>query len=370
MRSAKGRALTTLDAAVLDRTASSVCEDVAVQSPAPREVWGELVRSDPDALPTQSPAWLDCVCAVTGARDASRLYSFADGRRFVLPLAQRGRGILSTYAAYRAAWGFGGLVGSPPREDEVRAVLNDLRGMAALQVRVRPNPLRHEAWAAARPAGVITIPRRAHVIDLREGFEAIWKHGFSKNARTDVRRAERHGVRVEADRDGRLLPIYWDLYMRSVERWARRQHEPAALARWRAARRDSMAKLERIIGGLHPAATLWVAWVGQRPAAAMLVLRGSNAHDTRGVMDLEVAGPTRANYLLQRHAIEDACDAGCLRYHMGETGESRSLAHFKESFGARPHVYAEYLVEALPLTRADRALRSVVKRALGFRDVG
>jgi hypothetical protein len=341
-----------------------------VVSPAPRDAWQALHRSDPDALPTQSPEWLDCVCALTDARDASRLYDFGDGRRMVLPLVRRGRGPLATEASYPPAWGFGGLVGAEPTVEEVRAVLGELRSSKSMSVRVRPNPLHAETWAAAAPDAITRIERRAHVIDLSGGFDQVWKHGFSKNARTDVRRAERSGVRVEADDEGRLLHVYYDMFMRSVERWAARQHEPLALARLRARRRDSIEKLRRIMCDLGETSRLWVAWVGEQPAAATLVLRSGNAHDTRGVMDIDVAGPTRANYLLHRYAIQEACERGCLSYHMGESGSSRSLSRFKEAFGARPHEYAEYIAAPAPVIGLDRGARTVAKRILRFRDDG
>lgn len=79
-------------------------------------------------------------------------------------------------------------------------------------------------------------------------------------------------------------------------------------------------------------------------------------------------GPTRANYLLQRLAIEDACAAGCRHYHMGETGESKPLAQFKTRFGAQPYSYAEYHLERVPLMAVDRTVRTAVKRLIGFRD--
>jgi lipid II:glycine glycyltransferase (peptidoglycan interpeptide bridge formation enzyme) len=85
-------------------------------------------------------------------------------------------------------------------------------------------------------------------------------------------------------------------------------------------------------------------------------------------MDKELAGPTRANYLLHRLAIEDACAAGCHHYHMGETGASKSLAQFKTRFGAHPYPYAEYHLEMVPVTAVDRAMRSAVKRVIGFTD--
>src|SRR5213078_889844 len=131
----------------------------------------------------------------------------------------------------------------------------------------------HRVWAAARPPGVTVLRRRAHVVDLEQGFDAVWKHGFSSRARNHVRRAER-----------------------------------AALARARARRRDPPGKLRHLLADLGGAARLWLAWSADgRPAAAILVLQTANAHYTRGAIDAEVAGPTRAAYLLHRLAIEDAC---------------------------------------------------------------
>jgi len=51
-------------------------------------------------------------------------------------------------------------------------------------------------------------------------------------------------------------------------------------------------------------------------------------------MDRQLAHPVRANRLLHRLAIEEACDAGCRSYHMGHSRPGSSLAEFKQSFGA------------------------------------
>jgi hypothetical protein len=85
-------------------------------------------------------------------------------------------------------------------------------------------------------------------------------------------------------------------------------------------------------------------------------------------MDRALAGPTRANYLLHSLAIEEACAARCRAYHMGESGESSSLAQFKSRFGARPHAYAEYHLERLQWTVIDRRARGAVKRLIRFKD--
>ena len=74
-------------------------------------------------------------------------------------------------------------------------------------------------------------------------------------------------------------------------------------------------------------------------------------------MDREVAGPTRANFLLHSRAIEEACRAGRRYYHMGETDPSSSLARFKAHFGAEARPYIEYRLESARITAARNGLR-------------
>jgi lipid II:glycine glycyltransferase (peptidoglycan interpeptide bridge formation enzyme) len=206
------------------------------------------------------------------------------------------------------------------------------------------------------------------VLDLTGGFDEVWRSRFTGEARTAVRKAERAGLDVDCDTTGALVPVFYRLFRLSLDRWASRQHEPRRLARRRGRNRDPLEKFELLARRLGDACRLWVASAGGEPAAAILVFQGANASYTRGAMDPRLAGPTRANYLLHRLAIEDACTAGCRRYHMGETGSSAGLAQFKTRFGARAHPYAEYSFERLPVTSVDRGVRRVAKAALRFRD--
>jgi hypothetical protein len=336
-----------------------------------REQWEAVHGRDPSALIAQSPAWIDCLVA-SGYEDATRMYESASGWRAVLPMVRRPVPLprpLAPQLSMPPAWGMGGLVcESPPSAGELAAVAADVRSLRAVSTRIRPNPLHADRWAGLRGSGVREIPRLAHVLDLEGGAAGVWQR-MAKKARQGVRRAERRGVEVECDTTGRLVPVFYDLLMLSIERWAARQHEPVALARWRARRRDPLEKFQRLAGALGEAMRVWVAWTDGEPAAAMIVLVGANATDTRGAMDKRLAAPTNANDVLQWRAIEDACAAGCRHYHLGESGGSRSLAHFKEKFAARPVAYTEYVVERLPLYEADAVARGAVKRAMRFRDV-
>jgi CelD/BcsL family acetyltransferase involved in cellulose biosynthesis len=343
-----------------------------VTTPAPRAIWQRLMSLDREAIPYQSPAWLDSICAKAGCADASRFYETADGRQFLLPLVRRS-GLpspLTPAASLPASWGIGGLIasGSTSTED-IALIFADLARLPFLSISIRPNPRLGPIWAAAQPPKAIAIPRLAHVLDLEGGFDHVWTKRFKKETRSQVRKAERAGVVVESDATGRLLPVFYNLLHRSVERWARQQHEPLWLARWRAQQRDPLHKFQFIAKHLGEACRIWVAWVNGQPAAASMVLQYGNVNDSRGAMDKELAAPTCANDLLQKLTIEEACRAGCRYYHLGESGMSASLAHYKERFGAVAYPYAEYRLERLPISRMDQALRRLVKRLIGFKDV-
>jgi hypothetical protein len=171
------------------------------------------------------------------------------------------------------------------------------------------------------------------------------------------------------DRSGELLDQYYQLYLRSVDRWARRQHEPRPLAHWRARRRDPLIKLQTMSDLLDKAFVITMAYVEDQPAYASITLLGQTAHDTRSAMHVERVGSTWAGELVQWTALQLACEEGCTAFHMGESGESDSLARYKEKFGAQPVDYAEIRLERLPYTRIDQGIRSVVKKTLRFRDV-
>jgi hypothetical protein len=329
----------------------------------PRAIWASVAANDPEVLVTQTSAWMDAVCRSGRWRDATRQYE-VDGRRIVVPLARRVPALaaLTVDASPPTGWGFGGLIADGGvRAEDIEMVLADLTRRPGLRLAIRPNPLQRGRWENV--AG-IPIRRRAHVLDLRPGTDAIWA---SMRARTQIRKAQRH-VDIETDTTGRLLPVFFDLLHLSRERWARQQHEPMWLAHWRGRRLDPLAKWRRIAAAIGDRCRVSIAWTKGRPAAGLIVLQERNAHYTRGAMDYELAAPTAASVGLQWKAICDAADAGCRWYHMGETGTSQSLSRFKELFGAQPHDYMEYRFERLPFTRVDRAARSVVKRLVGFQE--
>ena len=332
-----------------------------VTTPAPRDVWLELLKSDPNAFVDQAPQSLDVIATLENCSDASRLYEFPDGVKIVLPLLRR-KGLPLLLNVERTP-GFGGVIASQPVSPEkLRSVFADLASRPLLQTIVSASALGREAWEAAAPDGVAPLPRLAHVLDLAGGFETVWNERFNKQGRRAVRKADKSNIDIDLDTTGRLIEPFYDLFLRSVNRWASKSGEPAKVARWRARRRDPLRRFRLMSEKLGDAFRIWGARVDGKLAAAIIVLQGPNAHYTRGAMDKELAGPTRASFLLQKLAIEDACKAGCRYYHMGQTGTSESLARFKSQFGATPRPYSEYCIERLPLAATKSRLHQLMKR--------
>ncbi|MGI9262627.1 MAG: GNAT family N-acetyltransferase [Woeseiaceae bacterium] len=341
-------------------------QEVRITSPAPRDIWWQLVESDPFCFAYQTPTGIDAICAAHDARDESRLYEFADGRRLLLPL-YRSRRTPTMLSALRTPKIGGVLASHPLQTTDVRYILTDLAGLPYLRRIVRPTALQAEQWTDADPPDAIRRECRSHVIELGNDFSEVWQKKFNAQARRAVRKAEKSVLQVEQGDAKTLLTPFYGLLERSIERWANERGEPLLLARWRARKSNSVNSLRNTFGTFGNTCRIWLASVDGEPAAAIVVLFGRNAHYTRGAMDKELAGPSRASFLLQKLAIEEACARGCRYYHMGETGTSESLARFKGHFGARLYQYPEYRFERLGLSKWEARLRTVVKALLGRR---
>jgi hypothetical protein len=339
--------------------------------PAARAAWREALEHDPQALISQTPAWMDCVCDAGRYEDATRAYEAADGHLLVLPLARRRvPGVAGVAASMPFGWGTGGLISSRGHLSgaDVAEVVADLVGQRAIAIGVRPSPLTAAAWSAGVPDHVPHTQHMTQSISLDGGFDAAWSRAAA-TVRSHCRKAERRGVTVQRDATGRLIPVFERLYRMSVERWARQQHEPLWLARWRAGHRDPEEKFRSVAARLGPACRVWTAWREDHPLAAVVVLtHGHHSTMWRAAIDKEAIRGTGANELLHQAAIAEACEEGHRYFHLGDSAPGSELARNKRGFGTVDIHYPGYRFERLPLTAADRFLRTRVKRAIGFHE--
>ena len=345
-----------------------------VTSPVPRAVWESLLRSDQNALVSQSLPWRDALFASGRYQDASLLYEFPSGRQVVLPFARHG--LQPSWGARLTSWPRGWEVGGPitpggpVSPDEAAAVFADVLGQGTLMTAIK---LRHDAdrvWLSeARQFGVDKFSY--WVLDLAGGFGQVWQHKFRGTARTAIRKAERSGLDVEVDRSGKLLHVVHELHEKSIARWAAMQQAPLWATR-RRMNRDCPASPDRlalVAGHFGEQCTTWVARSKGQPVAAIIVLRsGAYAKYWRGAMDKELATPVRANELLHRLAIEEACRDGYRFYDMGGAEPGSSLAGFKEKLGTTVHSSYLLRAERLPVRAAVRRSENLVKM-ISFRAI-
>lgn len=326
----------------------------SVVSPVPRATWDAVLASDPGATALQTPEYFAGVLAGTGGRDASRLYVLADGRRLVLPLVrQRSVPGLARLADYPGGFGHGSLLATGGlRDSDVRTVVRDLRGQA-LSVRLGGGHHTAEQWGAGVGDGVTAEPRRVDVIDLTPGWDEVFGHGFSRSARYNVRKAERAGVEVERDTTGRLIGVFYDLYLSWVERSLARSSLPAPVARWSALKQEPRRKFEAVAAELGEKCRVFVAWHQGRPVASCITLvHGRHAIGWRSYSIKDLSGPVCANNLVQARALADAAASGCHVFDLGQSGETASLLSYKRSLGASARPVVDLRIERPGVARA------------------
>jgi hypothetical protein len=326
-------------------------------SPAPRDVWSAVVATDPDATLQQTPAWFDAMVRYTGAEDISRLYVMRDGRRVILPLTRRrpvpGMALDEYCSPGSGDWGL--VASGGMQAEDVRVVLTDLTRTDAIRTQLQAAAHTASRWEAGLVPPFTSTRIPVEVLDLDGGFERVWDTRFHSSARSAVRKAQRSGVVVERDDTVRLVPELYELYLRWTDQRAERSGLPRVLARRLARRREPLRMLEAVLGLPGDGSRLWLArHEGVAVAALITLVHGQHAAFYRGWSDLALGGPVRANNLLQRLAIEDACQAGCRYYSLGYSGGVASLERFKRTMGSAPHYVLHCALERIPLSRLKR----------------
>ena len=333
-------------------------------APAPRGLWREVLAADPYALASQSPEWIDALCATGRYADASRVYESAAGAPMILPLVRR-TGPWPSATAPRAsmppAWGMGGLLcGSPVERRDVEAVVCDLTGQPALRTTIRPNPLHAAPWSQAAGPDAITLPRRAHVLDLAAGADGVWAR--APKLRRGVRKAERSGLEVRCGHDDEPVDAFHMLLGLSVQRWAAISTNRCARAPARATSRPGL-EVRSPHRGVPGRVRIWIAYekaVRRRDHRAPGARPPTRA--ARWTRSAAASPPTSSCTGSRSGGLRGRLPA----YHMGETGSSASLARFKEKLGARTGRLCGVPLRALAAHPRGRRRASPVKRASGF----
>lgn len=353
-------------------------ESFKVISPAPHDVWETVLNKLPQNMIFVTPKWIDAINEVEGTHDASRFYEFSSGNQVLLPLVRSGSWYnpFSRLASLPHGWGMGGLLAPDGmNEREFRSILEDLKNLGFFRISIRPNPLDERSWINIGDFSVYSIEHATHILDISRGFEHYWSNVLDSATRNKIRKGEKSRLTIECDQTGRTVDDFYTIYLNWTDARAADRHLPRRVLHYIAERREPLKKFQAVSSRLQGNCQIWtVRKDGQPIASAILLIHNVHAYYWRSYSDRALVSPTRANELLQKHMIEEACRLGCRYYHMGESGGVPSLIHFKEKFGAVAYNYREYYLERVPVSRLlqlfDRFLHRIENRQIMMTESG
>ncbi len=207
------------------------------------------------------------------------------------------------------------------------------------------------------------MPHLSQILDLGGGFDAVWNKRYNKKTRTRVRRAEKFPLEIRRTHDGSAVAAFTELNRQSVDRWAQQRGQPRWIARQIERRRDRAGQFATASVALGEMCMSWTAHRAGEPIAVYVALQyGQHSIGWMSAMHRELAVETRAGHLLQSLAIQHACHLGHRYLLMGESAPGSGVEMFKAAFGATPVQSAAVRLERLPITPADRWLRSMLTR--------
>jgi hypothetical protein len=250
---------------------------VDAQGSGARPAWREMVEQGSAVALSKTPEWVDCICETDRFVDACLLFRGDDGRRIILPRVGI-PGIPGFFASPPVHWNLGAdasgflTEGGPLEARQVQALVREVRRLAGFCTRIVVGRDDARSWQLAVPSAVHPAIRTSHVIDLQPGFSVIWSNQFNSKVRSNCRKAERRGVVIESDNTGRLIAVFYSLFRKSVDRWARDSGYPVNLMRWRYSRSHPEIKFETIARRLRERCTVWMAWQSEKPLAGIVVL--------------------------------------------------------------------------------------------------
>jgi hypothetical protein len=324
---------------------------------------------DSEATPFQSYDWMRSITSGGNFRNIARRYKTPDGDA-ILPLAaSNGVQMLASAASMPHGWGAGGLISSVPITVKIlQEVFDDLASTPFLRLTIRPNAPQIDLWDQALPrSGWTRVPRKTHILDLTGGINVVFKERFESAKRNRIRKAQQADLVVEKGNSPEFVKQFYELYLLWSENRARARGLPVFAVRRLAQLREPFWKFSVAACGMGQSLQVYVAsHQGTPVAASVFLMRGRSAVYWRGASDAALRRTYPGNDLLQYEMIRDACEAGCLQYHMGESGGVRSLERFKEHFGAKSYCYAEYVRERLPIEAVRKATNTLIGKAAGL----
>jgi hypothetical protein len=269
--------------------------------------------------------WMDIITSTFPSLENATIgWILEDARKVVLPLVKTRVGPAGMFYRYQSMWPgvYGGILcnGKVSRH-ELDLLYRSLRSLLAAGGYIFGNP-----FAKQEPSDIFKTEKVVtHIVDLREGVDAVWRK-MESAFRRRVRRAREKGVTVASATSLTDYQEYYQIYKDSQRRWGDRATSSYPYQLFENIQKAAMKNSESI--------KLWLARVnGLLGAGALVFYHGRHAVSWHAATS-EAAYPASPANALQMAIIEDAGERGLAWYDLNPSGGYSGTARFKQAMGA------------------------------------
>jgi hypothetical protein len=165
-----------------------------------------------------------------------------------------------------------------------------------------------------------------HRVDISGGFDLVWREGFDRRRRRNLRHAENLGVTVRRSAEPGDVARFMDVYRERLNHWKAGRGHPESLFR-------------ALIDGGGDRVRLYVAeHEGDMIGGHLNFFYKHEVIAWYGMTSIR-ASDTQASTLLIAAGMRDASAAGFRTYNVGASLGKRSLVEYKESLGGVSYPY-------------------------------
>ena len=310
-------------------------------------LWEDVVSRSRYSTFFHTPTWAQIVMgAYPEFQIATKGFALDDGVVAIVPLvATTERNRYFRWCESMFPGGYGGAVAQRIlTREEVRLVYERLPDSRTAYLHVMGNPFSGQEL----PPSYSRSPECTHVLNLAEGFEAVFR-SFSQGHRHKARRALRAGVTINAaETEEEYWVYYHEVYADTLRRWG-----DATLIRF------PYSLFEQIYRHRTDRIKLWLARMNGRIVAGNVVFYHQGIVSYWHGAMLRSASRSDPTTLLQTEIIRDACVRGDRWFDFGPSGGLKGVEEFKEGFRAERAFFQSFTWQENNLYRAYRNLRRV-----------
>jgi lipid II:glycine glycyltransferase (peptidoglycan interpeptide bridge formation enzyme) len=314
---------------------------------ATNEEWDNIVDSVESAIYFQTREWFDIWAGYAGFESDTRLIHLDSGRKALLPLAHITllKGLVKVY--FLAPKGMGGFLTNDEFDDgEKRELFGTFKKYGMIYCAVNPYDKLTNQFDG------FTAEEFTQVLDLREGFESIFKK-WTIGHSSAVKKGIREGITVELASTEDDWKAFFKVYLAFL---ARQYKNATNIYRWEL--------FEIMFKKKSPHIKLWLAkYRGQVISGALNFYHNKHVAGWYGAT-LQEFYKLNAFHVLQYYIIQDACEKGFLVYDFMPSNGREGVIHFKNGFSPQKKPVRIYMS---PLMKTADAMRKKVRNSAAYK---